>query len=290
MMGKMQKSMKLTFMPVPLTAGEKRAIYRRLSEREPVVFVEASALTEPLVFVNSTFTKEQPDVTFGFSSTQRRQKTGCKQSEAAVSHNCSASSKEGAPRCPINNRMMKKVPAKREYEDKTPSEEENQQVKPQDLISCVKSLINRLTPETFQDSVAQPKELELETEKSLQEVISIIFERAVLRPNSALCANMCHCVSKIQVSTTADPAASVSFQTLLIRHCRAEFEHNHGRDDFSERSRGQLETAKDEEELEQLKKELDDAKASCRSVKNIKFIGELFKSEILSCTAASRHC
>ncbi|XP_039972904.1 eukaryotic translation initiation factor 4 gamma 1-like [Xiphias gladius] len=297
MTGEVKKSMKLTFMPVPLTAGEKRRIYRRLSEREPVVFVEPSASstkkreesssnlrgkkrgltqTEPVVFLDSTFSKEQPpkvNVAFGFSSSQRKK------------------TNKRAPGRPTNRRKMKKELEQGKCKDKAPPEEleEDKQVKPKELISCVKSIVNRLTPETFQDSMKQLKELTVETEESLKAVINLIFERAMLRPNSsALYGKICHCLSKVQVPTTADPTAAVNFQTLVIRRCQAEFEQNHGRDDVFERRQRFLETANDEEKLERLKKELDDAKASRRSVNNIKFIGELFKSKLLG--APVMHC
>ncbi|XP_039978880.1 uncharacterized protein LOC120787331 [Xiphias gladius] len=184
-----------------------------------------------------------------------------------------------------NNRRMRKVAKKGELKRKAPSEEaeEAQQVKPKDVISCVKTIVNRLTPENFQDLMAQLKELTMETEMTLKEVMDLIFERAMLRPNSsALYAKMCCCLSNVQVPTTADPTAAVSFQTFLIRRCQAEFEENHGRNDIFQRRQRLLETAKDEEELERLKKVLDNAKASRRSVNTIKFIGELFRSNILS--------
>ncbi|XP_044032913.1 eukaryotic translation initiation factor 4 gamma 1-like [Siniperca chuatsi] len=87
---------------------------------------------------------------------------------------------------------------------------------------------------------------------------------------------------QVKVPTTANSTVSVSFQTLLMRRCQAEFQRNHLRDDVFEERQRRLEAAKNEEELERLKEKLDDAKASRRSVNNIKFIGELFKSKILS--------
>uniref|UniRef100_A0A665WWS9 MIF4G domain-containing protein n=1 Tax=Echeneis naucrates TaxID=173247 RepID=A0A665WWS9_ECHNA len=174
---------------------------------------------------------------------------------------------------PTNNRM-KVVPEQRKCKDKAPSEEGGKklEVKPVDPISCVQNIMDSLTPETFQKSVTQLKQLKLETEEMLKAMISIVYERAMLAPNSSvLCANLCNSLSCKQVPAAADPKVSVTFRTLLIRHCQAEFERNHSRD-----TKKELETTKDE-----------DSKASCSSVSNIRFIGELFKSKLLSTTGMS---
>uniref|UniRef100_A0A665V7R1 MIF4G domain-containing protein n=1 Tax=Echeneis naucrates TaxID=173247 RepID=A0A665V7R1_ECHNA len=171
----------------------------------------------------------------------------------------SSTTSQKSPRRPTNNRM-KVVPERRKCKDKAPSEEGGKklEVKPVDPISCVQNIMDSLTPETFQKSVTQLKQLKLETEEMLKAMISIVYERAMLAPNSSvLCTNLCNSLSCKQVPAAADPKVSVTFRTLLIRHCQAEFERNHSRD-----------TKKD-------------------SVSNIRFVGELFKSNLLSTTGMS---
>ncbi|XP_069371789.1 eukaryotic translation initiation factor 4 gamma 1-like [Paralichthys olivaceus] len=225
----------------PLSHKEKR----RIRQREPVVFVEPSASSRKKSAVAS--------------SNLRSKKGGPTQSKPVVFVG-SALSKE-CPQVKVTFGCPPEV------------DEVDEQLKNKELIRAVKSILRSLTPKTFQASVTQLKELRLNTEEKLQEVVNLIFERAIMGPHSAkLYARLCSSLPKVQFQCTADSTTSVSFSILLARRCHAEYKSIFGKDNTVEKS---------ERGLKQMKKELEDATLQ-HSIGTIKFIGELFLAHILS--------
>eukprot|EP00064_Thunnus_orientalis_P018115 superscaffoldBa00004067_g18206 len=279
-----------------------------LSSKEPVVFLDELASTETPQ-VNFTFGSssiQKPPVVSGQGSASKSeqakvaspsaQKTMKKQKDSVLSGQCSASRKEeakGASQPSAIQSRMKKVPKQRERKGKAPSKEsatlprgaQDKQIKPKEVISLVKTTLEKLTAETFHDLMKQLQDLTMDTEERLNSVVNLIFEKAMSRPDSSvLYANMCRFLTKMQVPAKDAPKLPGSFQTLLIRRCQAEFQNNHGRDDTCEERQ-----SRDEGEHEQLRTEQYDANASRRSVSNIKFIAELFRLKMLS-EAAVHSC
>lgn len=84
-------------------------------------------------------------------------------------------------------------------EDEAPAASEEpvskeEQVKPEESISCV--------TENFQAFVTQLRDTMMDTEESLQEMVELIFERAMQRPNSAgLFAELCQLLSKVSYAS-----------------------------------------------------------------------------------------
>uniref|UniRef100_A0A8C8RHW6 Eukaryotic translation initiation factor 4 gamma 1 n=1 Tax=Pelusios castaneus TaxID=367368 RepID=A0A8C8RHW6_9SAUR len=164
-------------------------------------------------------------------------------------------------------------------------EEDPDNIKTQDLFRRVRSILNKLTPQMFQQLMKQVTELSIDTEERLKGVIDLIFEKAISEPNfSVAYANMCRCLMGLKVPTTDKPAVTVNFRKLLLNRCQKEFEKDKDDDEIFEKKQKEMDEAATPEEKARLKEELDDArdKARRRSLGNIKFIGELFKLKMLT--------
>ncbi|NXU69944.1 IF4G1 factor, partial [Horornis vulcanius] len=74
-------------------------------------------------------------------------------------------------------------------------EEDPENIKTQELLRRVRSILNKLTPQMFQQLMKQVMELSIDTEERLKGVIDLVFEKAISEPNfSVAYANMCRCL------------------------------------------------------------------------------------------------
>lgn len=88
---------------------------------------------------------------------------------------------------------VKKSPRSRGAEEVDESEPE--QIKTQELFKRVRSILNKLTPQKFQQLMKQVTELTIDTEERLKGVIDLTFEKAISEPDfSVAYANMCRCL------------------------------------------------------------------------------------------------
>ncbi|XP_030015637.1 eukaryotic translation initiation factor 4 gamma 1a isoform X3 [Sphaeramia orbicularis] len=166
-----------------------------------------------------------------------------------------------------------------------PEEDDPDQAKTQELFKRLRSILNKLTPQKFQELMKQVTELTIDTEERLKGAIDLIFEKAISEPNfSVAYANMCRCLMGLKVPTSDKPGHFVNFRKLLLNRCQKEFEKDQDDDEIFEKKQKELEASKDDEERERLRVELEEArdKARRRSLGNIKFIGELFKLKMLT--------
>ncbi|KAI1893865.1 hypothetical protein AGOR_G00128060 [Albula goreensis] len=164
-------------------------------------------------------------------------------------------------------------------------EDDPEIAKTQELFRRVRSILNKLTPQMFQQLMKQVTELTIDTEERLKGVIDLIFEKAISEPNfSVAYANMCRCLMGLKVPTTDKPGVTVNFRKLLLNRCQKEFEKDKDDDEIFEKKQKELDAASGEEEKQRLKEELEESKdkARRRSLGNIKFIGELFKLKMLT--------
>ncbi|XP_068137423.1 eukaryotic translation initiation factor 4 gamma 1 isoform X2 [Hyperolius riggenbachi] len=164
-------------------------------------------------------------------------------------------------------------------------EDEPESIKTQDLFRRVRSILNKLTPQMFQQLMKQVTDLSIDTEDRLKGVIDLIFEKAISEPNfSVAYANMCRCLMGLKVPTTEKPGVTVNFRKLLLNRCQKEFEKDKDDDEVFEKKQKELDAASTPEEKTRLNDELVEAKdiARRRSLGNIKFIGELFKLKMLT--------
>uniref|UniRef100_A0AAQ4QS81 Eukaryotic translation initiation factor 4 gamma 3 n=1 Tax=Gasterosteus aculeatus aculeatus TaxID=481459 RepID=A0AAQ4QS81_GASAC len=141
----------------------------------------------------------------------------------------------------------------------------------QELFKKVRSILNKLTPQKFNQLMKQVTDLTIDTEERLKGVIDLVFEKAIDEPSfSVAYGNMCRCLATLKVPMTDKPNTTVNFRKLLLNRCQKEFEKDKVDDVTTERERLQ-------EELEEAKD-----KARRRSIGNIRFIGELFKLKMLT--------
>ncbi|XP_039999691.1 eukaryotic translation initiation factor 4 gamma 1a [Xiphias gladius] len=164
-------------------------------------------------------------------------------------------------------------------------EDDTEQGKTRELFKRLRSILNKLTPQKFQELMKQVTELTIDTEERLKGAIDLIFEKAISEPNfSVAYANMCRCLMGLKVPTSDKPGVFVNFRKLLLNRCQKEFEKDQDDDEIFEKKQKEMEASKDEEERERLRVELEEARdqARRRSLGNIKFIGELFKLKMLT--------
>lgn len=77
-------------------------------------------------------------------------------------------------------------------------ENDPENIKTQSLFKQVRSILNKLTPQKFQQLMKQVTELTIDTEERLKGVIDLTFEKAISEPNfSVAYANMCRCLSGV---------------------------------------------------------------------------------------------
>ncbi|XP_036388416.1 eukaryotic translation initiation factor 4 gamma 3 isoform X4 [Megalops cyprinoides] len=157
--------------------------------------------------------------------------------------------------------------------------------KTQELFRKVRSILNKLTPQMFNQLMKQVTDLTIDTEERLKGVIDLVFEKAIDEPSfSVAYGNMCRCLATLKVPMADKPNSTVNFRKLLLNRCQKEFERDKVDDDVFERKQKELECAASTSERERLQEELEEAKdkARRRSIGNIKFIGELFKLKMLT--------
>ncbi|XP_075184042.1 eukaryotic translation initiation factor 4 gamma 3 isoform X1 [Anomaloglossus baeobatrachus] len=164
--------------------------------------------------------------------------------------------------------------------------EDPESIRTQALFRKVRSILNKLTPQMFNQLMKQVMDLTVDTEERLKGVIDLVFEKAIDEPSfSVAYANMCRCLATLKVPMADKPGGTVNFRKLLLNRCQKEFEKDKADDDVFEKKQKDLELATTQpEEKTRLQEELEDArdKARRRSIGNIKFIGELFKLKMLT--------
>ncbi|KAJ8257798.1 hypothetical protein GJAV_G00189860 [Gymnothorax javanicus] len=146
----------------------------------------------------------------------------------------------------------------------------------QELFRKVRSILNKLTPQMFNQLMKQVTDLTIDTEERLKGVIDLVFEKAIDEPSfSVAYGNMCRCLATLKVPMADKPNSTVNFRKLLLNRCQKEFEKDKVDDDVFERKQKELESAASASERERLQEELEEAKdkARRRSIGNIKFIG-----------------
>ncbi|XP_054906390.1 eukaryotic translation initiation factor 4 gamma 3 isoform X7 [Poeciliopsis prolifica] len=157
--------------------------------------------------------------------------------------------------------------------------------KTQELFRKVRSILNKLTPQKFNQLMKQVTDLTIDTEERLKGVIDLVFEKAIDEPSfSVAYGQMCRCLATLKVQMTDKPNSTVNFRKLLLNRCQKEFEKDKADDVVFERKQKELDSAALATERNRLQEELEEAKdkARRRSIGNIKFIGELFKLKMLT--------
>ncbi|XP_053270990.1 eukaryotic translation initiation factor 4 gamma 1 [Pleuronectes platessa] len=148
-------------------------------------------------------------------------------------------------------------------------------------VSCVTA--------NFQAFVTDLSHEDLDVEENLQEMVELIFKRAVKKPDSAaVFAELCQHLSEVEFQSLSDWSASVSFRSLLVKHCQAEFMKNLDKEGIRQESWSCLKPVQDVRVTDRLREEQQNTKPSGRFLNMLRFIGELFLSKVLA--EKSMHC
>ncbi|KAK3538854.1 hypothetical protein QTP86_017973, partial [Hemibagrus guttatus] len=151
-------------------------------------------------------------------------------------------------------------------------EDDQEMVKTQELFQKVRSILNKLTMQMFQQLMKRVTELTIDTEERLKGVVDLVFKKAVSEPDfSVTYANMCRYFMWLEVPTSDNSGASVNLRRLLLNRCQKEFQ----RDKDDEEKQKELDAPTEEEVQQRVNA------ARCHSLGNVKFIGELFKLKMM---------
>ena len=169
-----------------------------------------------------------------------------------------------------------------------PGVDDPEEKETQELLKKIRGILNKLTPQKYEDLLKQIIGLKIDTEDRLKRVLDLIFEKAVDEP--AFCiqyANLCKHLSnvfKVTKVNEENTAEEVKFHKLLISKCQKEFETEiyASITDLKQRQE-EIENTTDQLKRKMLTEVLDEdmRRARKRSLGNIKLIGELYKLKML---------
>ena len=150
----------------------------------------------------------------------------------------------------------------------------------------IRAILNKLTPQKFDTLVEQFKELPINTERKLKMAMELIFEKAVDEPSfSVAYAAMCKTMQLKKVPMEKNEAEEVNFRKLLISRVQTEFERDYLLDVDKDGYEAKMaDPSLSEEEKKQAKMiySASEMSARKRSLGNIRFIGELYKLQMLT--------
>lgn len=142
------------------------------------------------------------------------------------------------------------------------------------FVRTVKSIMNKLTPENYDSLVKQLDELDLNSEQRLDEMITIIFGKAVEEPSfCSLYATMCKQFQKKQV-TVPDATGKVTthiYRQKLLARCQKEFENDYRQEIQYEKRKQEVDSIADEKERKEMTDALEEelGKAKRKKLGNI---------------------
>ncbi|ROT79508.1 eukaryotic translation initiation factor 4 gamma [Penaeus vannamei] len=170
---------------------------------------------------------------------------------------------------------------------------DDEAAKTAEVVKRVRAILNKLTPEKFEKLSGQVKELEIDNTERLSAVIDLIFEKAIDEQSfSSTYAQLCQVLSQMSVQGASNGGSSeVKFFNLIIKKCRMEFQKN-DMGEFLVKMESDLSKCTDPARKQELKLqlELQETKLRRRAVGNLRFIGELYKVNLMVGSLLSSQC
>ncbi|XP_063903280.1 eukaryotic translation initiation factor 4 gamma 3-like isoform X1 [Zophobas morio] len=158
----------------------------------------------------------------------------------------------------------------------------------EELYKKIRRVLNKLTPRKFELLFSQVGDLQIDTEEQLQKVVDMVVEKAVNESNfSVAYALMCKKLALTQVpaaNSTEHKKECVQFRKLLMTRCQLEFEKQSYDETIRNDKVKEIKECSDFEKKKELQFELEeyDRRLRMKSVGIIRFIGELFKQQMLT--------
>ncbi|XP_032308050.1 eukaryotic translation initiation factor 4 gamma 3 isoform X2 [Drosophila ananassae] len=164
----------------------------------------------------------------------------------------------------------------------------------EELVRRVRGILNKLTPERFDTLVEEIIKLKIDTPDKMDEVIVLVFEKAIDEPNfSVSYARLCHrLITEVKARDERMESGTKSnlqhFRNALLDKTEREFTQNVSQSTAKEKKLqpivDKIKKCKDgneKAELEALLEE-EERKIRRRSGGTVRFIGELFKISMLT--------
>ncbi|XP_041674449.1 eukaryotic translation initiation factor 4 gamma 3 isoform X2 [Drosophila eugracilis] len=164
----------------------------------------------------------------------------------------------------------------------------------QELVRRVRGILNKLTPERFDTLVKEIIKLKIDTPEKMDEVIVLVFEKAIDEPNfSVSYARLCHrLISEVKGRDERMESGTKSnlahFRNALLDKTEREFTQNVSQSTAKEKKLQPIvdkikksTDANEKAELEAFLEE-EERKIRRRSGGTVRFIGELFKISMLT--------
>lgn len=161
-----------------------------------------------------------------------------------------------------------------------------------ELYKQVCSILNKLTAQNFHVLSEQFQNLRIDTKEKLEEVINLVFNKAVNEPHFSECyaklsKYLSHCSKQID-SSSSEPAY---FKRTLINKCQIEFEQHVANKNTTEAALTPLmekmalyEAAGNSHGVNEIKAQIAEEESILRRrlVSTVRFIGELYKLDMLT--------
>ncbi|CAF1304281.1 unnamed protein product [Rotaria sordida] len=152
------------------------------------------------------------------------------------------------------------------------------------FLCNVRSILNKLTPQTYDELQKQLVALDFDCCEKLEGMIMILHSKAVDEPHySFLYAKLCKQLRKkhVNVLDKDGKPKKCTLRPLLMICCKKEFNNDNIQEIEYEKRKLELETITDEKKYQEEAEILEDLiKARRRKLGNIVFIGELFQVQI----------
>lgn len=162
----------------------------------------------------------------------------------------------------------------KEIKEDAPTDE----LETESLKKRFRSILNKLTPNNFENLAKAVTDLNIDTEAKLGEVIDIVFAKALAEPGyCVLYGQMCSHLKKITAGTA-------NFGNTLLKRCQNQFQSDIYSGIDMQGRKEKIEKEESKEVKKQLQEELYEEMYRCRmrGLGLIKFIGELYKIQMLN--------